>query len=311
MKLNLAEGIHYDTDPITGSEVVNRYTDTKGFLDSDWQLSVVLSRSDWEGTWPTPQTASEHAGTVELYEQIKDTEHNNPTDFDEEEFPWFGEEVTLKLRDLLPSETPEMTHKALVDFDDERWEEVLMALNEEELISLLNNAAYHTLPIENIGLPATIHGDGPAGFTCFLNRVQVSGTCQYVSEPVMAATWNEELLEETGRVMGEEGIHGDRATGQPYSSIYAPGVNIHRSPFGGRCSEYFSEDPYLSGIMAGAEIRGLQAKGVIPMIKHFAANEQETHRSIGGNLSWVTEQALREIYLKAFELAIKLVNAAG
>ena len=86
----------------------------------------------------------------------------------------------------------------------------------------------------------------------------------------------------------------------PYSSIYAPGVNIHRSPFGGRCSEYFSEDPFISGVMAAAEIRGCQEKGVICMVKHFAANEQETYRSINGDASWLTEQSLREIYLKSF-----------
>ena len=219
--------------------------------------------------------------------------------------------MTLKLRDLLPKETPAETWHALVDYEDERWEEVLMAMDEQQLIDLLNNAAYHTLPVENIGLPGTIHGDGPAGFTCFLNREQVNGTCQYVSEPVMAATWNVDLLEEAGQAMGEEGIFGDRTTGQPYSSIYAPGVNIHRVPFGGRCSEYFSEDPYLSGIMGGAEIRGLQSKGVIPMVKHYAVNEQETHRSIGGDMSWLTEQSLREIYLKSFELAVKTGESRG
>lgn len=309
--LTLADDIRYAEDPVTGNEVVNRYTDVEEYLDSDWELSSVLSRADWEGTWPTAQTAADHAGTEELYEQISDTEHNNTTDFDEEEFPWFGEEVTLKLRDLLPKETPAETWHALVDYEDERWEEVLMAMDEQQLIDLLNNAAYHTLPVENIGLPGTIHGDGPAGFTCFLNREQVNGTCQYVSEPVMAATWNVDLLEEAGQAMGEEGIFGDRTTGQPYSSIYAPGVNIHRVPFGGRCSEYFSEDPYLSGIMGGAEIRGLQSKGVIPMVKHYAVNEQETHRSIGGDMSWLTEQSLREIYLKSFELAVKTGESRG
>lgn len=111
--------------------------------------------------------------------------------------------------------------------------------------------------------------------------------------------------------MGDEGIWGYDLTGQPYSSIYAPGVNIHRSQFGGRCSEYFSEDPFITGKIAAAEIRGLQSKGVVPMIKHFAVNEQETHRSINGDCSWLTEQSLREIYLKAFEIAIKDSDCRG
>lgn len=303
--LKLAADVQIGTDPTTDSEVVNRYTDSENFLDSDWQLDTMLSRADWEGTWPTPQTAQQHAGTDRLYEEIRSEEHNNPTDFDSEEYPWFGEEPTLTLRDLLPSAEAE-GYEPVVSYDDERWEELMMGCDEEEMIALINNGAYHTLAMESVGLPATIHGDGPSGFTCFMSKEQVNGTCQYVSEPVMASTWNINLMNELGEAIGEEGTIGDKATGQPYSSIYAPGVNIHRSPFGGRCSEYFSEDPFISGMMGAAEVQGIQSRGVLPTVKHFVANEQETHRSIGGDLSWLSEQALREIYLKPFEYTVKL-----
>ena len=308
--LNLAADVQIDTDPTTDSEVVNRYTDSENFLDSDWQLDAMLSRADWEGTWPTPQTAQQHAGTDRLYEEIRSEEHNNPTDFDSEEYPWFGEEPTLTLRDLLPSAEAE-GYEPVVSYDDERWEELMMGCDEEEMIALINNGAYHTLAMESVGLPATIHGDGPSGFTCFMSKEQVNGTCQYVSEPVMASTWNINLMNELGEAIGEEGTIGDKATGQPYSSIYAPGVNIHRSPFGGRCSEYFSEDPFISGMMGAAEVQGIQSRGVLPTVKHFVANEQETHRSIGGDLSWLSEQALREIYLKPFEYTVKLGETRG
>ena len=308
--LNLAADVQIGTDPTTDSEVVNRYTDSENFLDSDWQLDTMLSRADWEGTWPTPQTAQQHAGTDRLYEEIRSEEHNNPTDFDSEEYPWFGEEPTLTLRDLLPSAEAE-GYEPVVSYDDERWEELMMGCDEEEMIALINNGAYHTLAMEGVGLPATIHGDGPSGFTCFMSKEQVNGTCQYVSEPVMASTWNIDLMTELGEAIGEEGTIGDKATGQPYSSIYAPGVNIHRSPFGGRCSEYFSEDPFISGMMGAAEVRGIQSRGVLPTVKHFVANEQETHRSIGGDLSWLSEQALREIYLKPFEYTVKLGETRG
>lgn len=303
--LNLAADVQIGTDPTTDGEVVNRYTDSEDFLDSNWQLDTMLSRADWEGTWPTPQTAQQHAGTDRLYEEIRSEEHNNPTDFDSEEYPWFGEEPTLTLRDLLPSAEAE-GYEPVVSYDDERWEELMMGCDEEEMIALINNGAYHTLAMESVGLPATIHGDGPSGFTCFMSKEQVNGTCQYVSEPVMASTWNINLMNELGEAIGEEGTIGDKATGQPYSSIYAPGVNIHRSPFGGRCSEYFSEDPFISGMMGAAEVQGIQSRGVLPTVKHFVANEQETHRSIGGDLSWLSEQALREIYLKPFEYTVKL-----
>lgn len=308
--LNLAADVQIGTDPTTDSEVVNRYTDSEDFLDSDWQLDAMLSRADWEGTWPTPQTAQQHAGTDRLYEEIRSEEHNNPTDFDSEEYPWFGEKPTLTLRDLLPSAEAE-GYEPVVSYDDERWEELMMGCDEEEMIALINNGAYHTLAMESVGLPATIHGDGPSGFTCFMSKEQVNGTCQYVSEPVMASTWNINLMNELGEAIGEEGTIGDKATGQPYSSIYAPGVNIHRSPFGGRCSEYFSEDPFISGMMGAAEVQGIQSRGVLPTVKHFVANEQETHRSIGGDLSWVSEQALREIYLKPFEYTVKLGETRG
>lgn len=308
--LNLAADVQIGSDPTTDSEVVNRYTDSENFLDSDWQLDAMLSRADWEGTWPTPQTAQQHAGTDRLYEEIRSEEHNNPTDFDSEEYPWFGEEPTLTLRDLLPSAEAE-GYEPVVSYDDERWEELMMGCDEEEMIALINNGAYHTLAMESVGLPATIHGDGPSGFTCFMSKEQVNGTCQYVSEPVMASTWNINLMNELGEAIGEEGTIGDKATGQPYSSIYAPGVNIHRSPFGGRCSEYFSEDPFISGMMGAAEVQGIQSRGVLPTVKHFVANEQETHRSIGGDLSWLSEQALREIYLKPFEYTVKLGETRG
>lgn len=308
--LNLAADVQIGTDPTTDSEVVNRYTDSEDFLDSDWQLDTMLSRADWEGTWPTPQTAQQHAGTDRLYEEIRSEEHNNPTDFDSEEYPWFGEEPTLTLRDLLPSAEAE-GYEPVVSYDDERWEELMMGCDEEEMIALINNGAYHTLAMESVGLPATIHGDGPSGFTCFMSKEQVNGTCQYVSEPVMASTWNINLMNELGEAIGEEGTIGDKATGQPYSSIYASGVNIHRSPFGGRCSEYFSEDPFISGMMGAAEVQGIQSRGVLPTVKHFVANEQETHRSIGGDLSWLSEQALREIYLKPFEYTVKLGETRG
>ncbi len=110
-----------------------------------------------------------------------------------------------------------------------------------------------------------------------------------------------------GAMVGSEGLVGADGKGNnlPYSGWYAPGVNIHRSPFGGRNFEYFSEDGVFNGKMAAAEIRGCASQGVYCFVKHFALNEQETHRSSNGSGTWVTEQAMREIYLKPFEIAVK------
>lgn len=320
--LNLSNDVRFENDPVTNTAVGNRYikensvtkTDISELTDIDAPLDRKLSRSNWTNTWPTPITDLDRTANEDLMNQLKNVKTNNPNDYYDEDiydYVYFDEPVTLTVRDLLPIETPEESPLPFVEYDDERWEALVLACDAKELATFFNQAAYQTRAIQRIGFPATLHSDGPSGFTCFLNKEQISGTNQYCSEPIFASTWNIELIEELGKAIGEEGLWGYDITGQPYSVIYAPGVNIHRSQFGGRCSEYFSEDPFISGKMAAAEIRGLQSKGVIPMIKHFVANEQETHRSINGNCSWLTEQSLREIYLKPFEIAIKEGHCRG
>ena len=308
---SLYEDIRYSEDPVSQNTVENRYTGAEGYTDSDYQLSTVLSRSDWEGTWPDAPTASEMTLSDDMLDELLDESPNDPNDLSGEAMPDFDMEGTLTIRDLLPGSSPEPSPQPIIAYDDPAWEELLDLCSVEELEKLINEGCYSTQAIEGIGLPATQHGDGPAGFTYFLNKDAVFGTCHYCSEPVMAATFNEDLMEELGNTIGEEGYWGNDKTGQPYSSIYAPGVNIHRSMFGGRNAEYFSEDPLLSGKMAAAEIRGCQEMGVICMVKHFAANEQETHRARNGDVSWLTEQSLREIYLRSFEIAVKEGESRG
>jgi beta-glucosidase len=319
-KCTLASDIRYEKDPVTGNVVGNRYTkensvtktDLSNVSDSDARLDKILSRSDWEGTWPTANTDQDRAAGASLVAELKNTNTNNPNNYAEDwEYPDFEEEATITVRDLLPSETPEETYKAIVSYDDERWEQILIACNATNLIDVYNHGAYKSKEIEGTGMPETVQADGPSGFTCFMNKEIVSGTNQYCSEPVFASTWNVELIEKLGKALGEEGLWGYDQSGQPYTSIYAPGVNIHRSQFGGRCSEYFAEDPFLTGKMAASEIRGMQSKGLLPMMKHFVGNEQETHRSVTGDCSWMTEQSLREIYLKSFEIAVKESECRG
>lgn len=318
--LTLAEDIKYETDNVTNNKVGNRFTkegsvtatDITKVSDSDMQLSTVLSRTDFEETFPTANTQEERNISKELLAEIQDVNHNNPTNFEECDPVWFGEEAIYQVTDLLPLEQPEASHLPIIPYGgvdeygndwDEIWTVLLSQCTEAELINLYNYGAYETKAVGSINMPATICSDGPAGFTCFMNKQMVNGTCHYCSEPVIASTWNDDLVESLGETMGDEALMGDGNT--PYSALYAPGVNIHRSQFGGRCAEYFSEDGFLSGKIAAAQIRGAQRKGLIMSVKHFAANEQETHRSISGDLSWLTEQSLREIYLKSFEIAVK------
>ncbi len=304
-------GIAYEEDPVTGEYIENRYTDYGPWPSSDAQLSTVLSRNDWSGTFPDSPTDAERNLEIEGGQSIKDdllaSGHNNFTDFEALEMPSFEVKGSgLTFRDFLPAEAPEEeTYEPIVDYYDERWEDFLDMCSVNEMKSLLYYAAYETAAMSSVGVPMTKMYDGPTGFTNFANEGAVYDVATYCSEPVVASTWNAELVEEFGETMGEEGIWGNAKSGMPYTGIYAPGANIHRSPFGGRCGEYFSEDSLLSGKMAAAEIRGLQKKGVVAAIKHFAANEQETHRSINGDSSWLTEQSLREIYLRPFEIAVK------
>ena len=316
-QLELDDNIFYENDPVTGNPVGNRFTtdgvitDVSFLNDSDQGLDTVLRRSDWEGTWPTAITDDDRNLDPMVWDELTNTEPNNPTDWSKVQMPDHDQTPTVQVKDLLPKTTPEKTYKAIVDYDDPRWDDIVKSIITTELVTTYNQAAYQTRAMQEIGLPATLQADGPSGWTCFLNKERICGTTQYASEPVFSSTWNIVLIEKLGEAMGEEGLWGYDLSSQPYSSLYAPGVNIHRSQFGGRCSEYMSEDPLLTGKIAAAEVRGLQSKGVIPVLKHFVANEQETHRSVTGDCSWLTEQSLRELYLKPFEIAVKEGECRG
>lgn len=300
------DGIFYDEDPVTGNPVTNRYTDQEEYFNSDEQLSTVLSRSDWEGTWPTSPTGEERSVDEAFIDALKDTSTNNPTDYSSEEMPWFEEENGVSFRDILQED--ENGH-LYADYDDDLWEDILSQCSAKELIELCDAGGFQTAKIASIAKAKTNDTDGPAGFANFMDKAGTFyDTCYYCSETVMSSSWNTSLIEEVGKMVGNEGIIGateGKGNGLPYSGWYAPAINIHRSPFGGRNFEYFSEDPILSGKIAAAEIQGCQSKGVYCYVKHFALNEQETHRSIGGDCSWVTEQSMREIFLRPFEIAVK------
>ncbi len=301
----------YD-DPKTGNSVENRYTDS-GVLSSDYHLQELLSRDGW--TMPTSPSDAQRTVSAELLAAIKDTSHNN-TEADgyyEMDKPVFGDTSSpLVLRDLLTYDTNGKPVKLddgnFIAYDNKNWDTILNKLTISELKNLCNLGAFKTNKLPSVGKPETNDTDGPTGFTNFMDTSGTyRDTCYYCAEVVMSSTWNTDLIEELGKMVGNEGIIGADGKGNnlPYSGWYAPGVNIHRSPFGGRNFEYFSEDGIMSGKMAAAEIRGCRSRGVYCFVKHFALNEQETHRSSNGSGSWVTEQAMREIYLKPFELAVK------
>ena len=147
------------------------------------------------------------------------------------------------------------------------------------------------------------------GYTIFMDGTEkpaVYDTCYYASEVILAATFNSDLAYRMGRMVGNEGVIGnERGDGTPYAGWYAPAMNIHRSQFGGRNFEYYSEDGYISGIMASNVVKGANEMGVYTYAKHFALNDQETTRDETGLVTWCNEQAMREIYFLPFEMVVK------
>lgn len=177
-------------------------------------------------------------------------------------------------------------------------------------LSLLEKAAllsgantWQTRAIERLGIPAVWLADGPHGVRKQVGSADHLGingsepaTC-FPTAATVAGSWDDELAEEIGAALGRE------ASSQGVGVLLGPGLNIKRSPLGGRSFEYFSEDPELSGRLAAAYVRGIQSEGVAATPKHFAVNSQELRRMVSDSV--IDERTLREIYLTAFEIVVR------
>ncbi len=205
--------------------------------------------------------------------------------------------------------------KLATDADSQKWEKFMNQLTWSELVYLICAGDYG----QGIAIPAiekelVFGGDGPTQFawnsSLFFGskgvvQDEVIGT-SWVIAPVIASTWNRELESDRGVIVGNESLFAN------VNEWYGPGLNIHRSPFSGRNFEYYSEDGVLSGKMCAELMKSMTAKGIMCRIKHMFLNDQETNRNTsGGVLTWCNEQAIREIYLKAFEITVKEGHATG
>jgi beta-glucosidase len=305
------------------TEVANAFDDVSAGIFGTNTYASYVSRKDFEGTLRTEYLDdAERTLTDELKEELDESIKRKYTEPDAGK-PWevAGDAPAtvpvnsgLSLRDMLYDEAGNYVGE--VSFDDPRWETLLNEISLDEMKNLVGFGAFRTSEVKGVdgvvGKPLTVDSDGPSGFTSFLSESVVYGTCAYQAECVMGSTWNVQLAEKMGELIGEEGLAGnEKGDGLPYSGWYAPAVNIHRSPFAGRNWEYYSEDGLLSGKFAAGVIKGAGKKGVYCYVKHFAVNDQETDREYNGILVWANEQSMREIYLYPFEIAVKEGGATG
>ncbi|MCD7760978.1 MAG: glycoside hydrolase family 3 C-terminal domain-containing protein [Clostridiales bacterium] len=266
------------------------------------------TRSDWTKGWSavTDLTATDEM-LVGLTNNLYELTANG------DGVTW-GADNGLTLMDMLEyDEDGNIT--GVVDFDDEQWDLLLDEITLDEAMQFIEQAGDDFERMDSIVLLTVYANDGPLGFTYdqvagYSARwsdsqsdepTYVSSDSEYASysmnimptEPVVAATWNTELVEREGELFGEDGLWTDE------SGIFAPGLNLHRTPYNARNHEYFSEDSMLTNLMGVALCTGCQTKGLMTTSKHLAFNEQETNRS--GISTFPTEQAARENNLRAFQ----------
>lgn len=259
-------------------------TATNQFDDVSSQITT-MSRSDFGGTFPTAPTAADLKANEDILKafEVYFTEDNEDS---EATRPVTGAKNGVSLINMRGR-----------DFNDPLWETLLDQLTPDEIVAVVINSAYNTGEIESVGKPATVDLDGPAGINSFMGA-SIHGVA-YPAAVVIAATYNTDLVYRMGEMLGNEGLFYN------VNGWYAPAVNIHRSPFAGRNFEYYSEDPVLSGKIGIACVEGTTSKGITTYVKHFALNDQESNRNKNGVATWSNEQAMREIYLKAFEIIVK------
>ncbi len=274
--------VYNESNPRSTDEVaaVNQFKEAKGDLK-------VLSRADGFSNY---KEVTAPPKTMTMPEEYKKTFVNNknydPKDYNDpaDEMPVTGAKNGLTLASMrgLP-------------YDDPQWEKLLDQLTVTEMDTMVAIGGYQTSAAKSVKKVGTVDCDGPASIN---NNFTGVGSIGFPSAVMIACTWNEDIAKAFGESIGAMADEMD------VSGWYAPAMNTHRSAFGGRNFEYYSEDGLLGGKMAASALKGAEEHGVYGYIKHFALNDQETNR-LSMLCTWSEEQAIREIYLKPFEIAVK------
>lgn len=270
------------------SAITNQFEDadfTKYFSDSGY-----LTRKDWTGTYPKKENGREAPTDIVLNPSfVEDSNAKMPTT---------GQNNGLVLASMLSWNGDQVE---VIPYEDGLWDDLLDQMTPEEMMMLVAHGGYGTYSASTISKPETTDNDGPAGFSGII--MGGSNTFGYPTEVLLASSYNVELMKEMGNFVGEDGLFSGN------TGWYAPGINIHRSPIGGRNFEYPSEDPFLAGEMISSLTDAAQRRGIVCYTKHFALNEQETNRST--ICTFATEQSIREIYLKGFETVVRKGHTMG
>ncbi len=266
---------------VDGEKITNQFDNVDlGYYMDD---VVYLSRSDWQGTWPN--YGETHETLVATEQMLADYAVKHLAD-ENAVMPTTGAQNGLTLASMIGLEK-----------DHELWEQLLDEMTAEEMMNLVENGGYYTILVPSINKPKTFDKDGPAGITSTL--IGGVGCFGFPIEMLVACSWNTEMAEEMGRLVGEDGLLAR------VSGWYAPGLNTHRNAFNGRNYEYYSEDPVLGSKIGTAVTVGCQSKGTYVYIKHFALDDQGT----GGAYTFANEQSIREIYLRQFEETVTIGKA--
>ena len=274
----------YRTSQYTDEEVTNQFAD----CDINYWIEdsvTYLSRNDWDGTYPTAPVQIE--ATDEMIEVLGGEYYEKPED-------------ALSVDDYTQGDNQGIPLASMIgkDFNDEDWETYLNQFTVEELATLTADN-FGTAEIPTVGKPAVVVGDGPDGVGGKFDEEKYGDgrdDCCFPCENILASTFNKELLQRRGELMAEEAMYLGMA------QVWMPGVNLHRTPFGGRNFEYYSEDAVMSYLCIIPEVQAMESKGVHAGAKHVAGNDQENNRQ--GISVFFNEQAYREGALRGCESAV-------